>query len=193
MSKNSNSGFHYNYTEDFEGSFIPKAPGFNQINTLRSPNENGEYHSSAEALRINKTDGNYNEETVNENIFSNPRLTSKITAVINSRSHQSETKLSNEIEPAGFQTSLRDYSDEQCESEFGEYGSRTEPPLTSFNVENLEYQNREQASFSDIAEDEFSNELYDNQDGQFIPSVSQKTVVQTPVRKIYAKKHPSEK
>ena len=53
--------------------------------------------------------------------------------------------------------------------------------------DNLEDQNHGQASFSDIAEDEFSNELYDNQDGQFIPSVSQKTVVQTPARKIFAK------
>ena len=187
LSKNSDSGFHDNYTEDFEGSFVPKAPGFNQINTLRSPNENGEYHPSSEALRINKTDGNYNEENVNENIFSNPRLTSKITAVINSRSDQSETKLSNEIEPADFQTGLRDYSDEQDESEFVEYGSRIEPPLTSFNADNFEDQTHGQASFSDIAEDEFSNELYDNQDGQFIPSVSQKTLVQTPVRKIFAK------
>ena len=183
LSKNSYGGFHDNYTEDFEGSFVPKAPGFNQINTLRSPND----HFSAEALRTIKTDENYNEESVNENIFSNPRLSSKITAVVNSRSHQSETKISNEIEPAGFQTGFEDYSDEQGEPEILESGSRIEPPLTSFNVDNLEDQNHGQASFSDIAEDEFSNELYDNQDGQFIPSVSQKTVVQTPARKIFAK------
>ncbi len=82
---------------------------------------------------------------------------------------------------------MRDYSDEQGEAEFVEYGSRIEPPLTSFNTDNFEDQTHGQASFSDIAEDEFSNELYDNQDGQFIPSVSQKTIVQTPVRKIFAK------
>ena len=183
LSKNSDSGFHDNYTEDFEGSFVPKAPGFNQINTLRSPND----RSLAEALRTTKTDENYNEESVNENIFSNPRLSSKITAVVNSRSHFSETKMSNEIEPVGFQTDFEDYSDEQGEPETLESSSRIEPPLTSFNVDNLEDQTHGQASFSDIARDEFSNELYDNQDGQFIPSVSQKTVVQTPVRKIFAK------
>ncbi|NCX54918.1 MAG: DNA translocase FtsK [Rhodobacterales bacterium] len=187
LSKNSDSGFRDSSKEDSEGSFVPKAPGFNQINTFHSPNENGEYHSSAEALRIIKTDENYNEENFSENIFSNPRLKSKITAVVNSRSHLSETKLSNEIEPAGFQTAFEDYSDEQGESEFLEPGSRIEPPLTSFNADNLEDKNHGQASFSDIAEDEFSNELYDNEDGQFIPSVSQKTVVQTPVRKIFAK------
>ena len=183
IGKNSHSGFHGNYTEDLESPFVPKAPGFNQINNLRSPND----HSSQEALRIIKTDENYNEENVTENIFSNPRLSSKISAVINSRSHLSETKLSNEIELADFQTGFEDYSDQQGESEFVGYGSRIEPPLTSCHADNLEDQNREQASFSDIAEDEFSNELYDNQASQFIPSETQKKVVQTPVRKIFAK------
>ena len=187
LNKNSSSGFRDNYTGDFEGSFVPKAPGFNQLNTSRSPNENGEYHPSTEALRIIKKDENYNEESVNENIFSNPRLSSKITAVVNSRSYQSETKLSDEIERAGFQTGFEDYSDEQGEPELLESGSRIEPPLTSFNADKLEDHNHGQTSFSDIAKDEFSNELYDNQGGQFMPSVSHKTVVQAPARKIFAK------
>jgi len=187
LSKNSYSGLHDNSTEAFEGSFVPKAPGLNRINTLRSQSQKSGNHSLADSSRILKTDENYYEESVDENIFSNPRLSSKIADVIKSRSNLSGINLSNETKTNDFQTSLNGYFEERGEPEFLGNGSRIEPPLTAFNTENVEDQNCEQASFSEIAEDEFLNEQYEGQASQFIPSVSQKTVVQTQARKMFAK------
>ena len=187
LSKNSYSGLHDNSTEAFEGSFVPKAPGLNRINTLRSQNQKSGNHSLADSSRILKTDENYYEESVDENIFSNPRLSSKIADVIKSRSNLSEINLSNETKTNDFQTSLSGYFEERGEPKFLGNGSRIEPPLSSFNTDNVEDQNYEQASFSEIAEDEFLNEQYEGQASQFIPSVSQKIVVQTQARKMFAK------
>ena len=187
LSKNSYSGLHDNSTEAFEGSFVPKAPGLNRINTLRSQNQKSGNHSLADSSRILKTDENYYEESADENIFSNPRLSSKIADVIKSRSNLSEINLSNETKTNDFQTSLNGYFEERGEPEFLGNGSRIEPPLTALNTENVEDQNCEQASFSEIAEDEFLNKQYEGQASQFMPSVSQKTVVQTQARKMFAK------
>ena len=41
LSKNGNSGFHDNYSDDFVGEFAPTAIDSNQMNNSRSPRENG--------------------------------------------------------------------------------------------------------------------------------------------------------
>ena len=50
--------------------------------------------------------------------------------------------------------------EEKNDPDIVEYGSRLEPPLTNSNKENLDEINFKQTSFSDIAEDELSSELY---------------------------------
>ena len=59
--------------------------------------------------------------------------------------------------------------------------------MTTLNSETFGDDNYDQASFAQIAEDEFLDDPYEDEDSQIIPSAGQKKVVQTPLRKIFAK------
>jgi hypothetical protein len=97
----------------YEASFVPRAPGFNQVNSPNLLNAGSDPNASAVAPRIIKQDGNYHEEGVSGDIFSNPRLSSKISAAINSRSQLDQTDLSHEIATDNIVTSSNTLSEEK--------------------------------------------------------------------------------
>ena len=187
FSKNSQGDLNENLADMYGEKFVPRAPGFTQASGLNLYNDGSDLSYSAVAPRIIKHDDNSPEETSSENIFSNPRLSSKISAAIKSRFQLDQTDLSQEFEKDETTPSSNMLSEEKNELSFGEYGSRIEPPLTTLNAENSYNDNYNQASFAEIAEDEFSNDLHDDEESQLIPHVSHKKVVQTPSRKIFAK------
>ena len=186
-SKTGQIGLGGNVADPYEGSFVPRAPGFNQVNSPNMYNDGSDPNASPGAPRIFKQAGNYHEEGGSGDIFSNPRLSSKISAAISSRFQLDQEDLSQETETDDIFTSSNTFIEEKNASDFVEPGSRIEPPITTFNSENLYDDDYDQASFAEIAEDEFSNDFYENDPKQLIPSVNHKKVVQTPPRKIFAK------
>ena len=186
-SKTGQIGLGGNVADPYEGSFVPRAPGFNQVNSPNLYNDGSDPNASPVAPRIFKQEGNYHEEGGSGDIFSNPRLSSKISAAISSRFQLDQEDLSQETETDDILTSSNTFIEEKNASDFVEPGSRIEPPITTFNSENLYDDDYDQASFAEIAEDEFSNDFYENDPKQLIPSVNHKKVVQTPPRKIFAK------
>ena len=186
-SKTGQIGLGGNAADPYEGSFVPRAPGFNQVNSPNLYNDGSNPNASPVAPRIFKQAGNYHEEGGSGDIFSNPRLSSKISAAISSRFQLDQEDLSQETETDDILTSSNTFIEEKNASDFVEPGSRIEPPITTFNSENLYDDDYDQASFAEIAEDEFSNDFYENDPKHLIPSVNHKKVVQTPPRKIFAK------
>ena len=186
-SKTGQIGLGGNVADPYEGSFVPRAPGFNQVNSPSLYNDGSDPNASPVAPRIFKQEGNYHEEDVSGDIFSNPRLSSKISAAISSRFQLDQEDLSQKTETDDILTSSNTFIEEKNDLDFVEPGSRIEPPITTFNSENLYDNDYDQASFAEIAEDEFSNDFYENDPKQLIPSVNHKKVVQTPSRKIFAK------
>ena len=186
-SKTGQIGLGGNVADPYEGSFVPRAPGFNQINSPNLYNDGSNPNASPVAPRIFKQAGNYHEEGGSGDIFSNPRLSSKISAAISSRFQLDQEDLSQKTETDDILTSSNTFIEEKNDLDFVEPGSRIEPPITTFNSENLYDDDYDQASFAEIAEDEFSNDFYENDPKQLIPSVNHKKVVQTPPRKIFAK------
>ena len=186
-SKTGQIGLGGNVADPYEGSFVPRAPGFNQVNSPNLYNDGSNPNASPVAPRIFKQAGNYHEEGGSGDIFSNPRLSSKISAAISSRFQLDQEDLSQETETDDIFTSSNTFIEEKNASDFVEPGSRIEPPITTYNSENLYDDDYDQASFAEIAEDEFSNDFYENDPKQLIPSVNHKKVVQTPPRKIFAK------
>ena len=186
-SKTGQIGLGGNAADPYEGSFVPRAPGFNQVNSPNLYNDGSNPNASPVAPRIFKQEGNYHEEGGSGDIFSNPRLSSKISAAISSRFQLDQEDLSQETETDDILASSNTFIEEKNASDFVEPGSRIEPPITTFNSENLYDDDYDQASFAEIAEDEFSNDFYENDPKQLIPSVNHKKVVQTPPRKIFAK------
>ena len=180
-------GLGGNVADPYEGSFVPRAPGFNQVNSPSLYNDGSDPNASPVAPRIFKQEGSYHEEDVTGDIFSNPRLSSKISAAISSRFQLDQEDLSQETETDDILASSNTFIEEKNASDFVEPGSRIEPPITTFNSENLYDDDYDQASFAEIAEDEFSNDFYENDPKHLIPSVNHKKVVQTPPRKIFAK------
>ena len=186
-SKTGQIGLGGNVADPYEGSFVPRAPGFNQVNSPNLYNDGSNPNASPVAPRIFKQEGNYHEEGGSGDIFSNPRLSSKISAAISSRFQLDQEDLSQETETDDILTSSNTFIEEKNDLDFVEPGSRIEPPITTFNSENLYDNDYDQASFAEIAEDEFSNDFYENDPKQLIPSENHKKVVQTPPRKIFAK------
>ena len=186
-SKTGQIGLGGNVADPYEGSFVPRAPGFNQVNSPNLYNDGSNPNASPVAPRIFKQEGNYHEEGGSGDIFSNPRLSSKISAAISSRFQLDQEDLSQETETDDILASSNTFIEEKNASDFVEPGSRIEPPITTFNSENLYDDDYDQASFAEIAEDEFSNDFYENDPKQLIPSENHKKVVQTPPRKIFAK------
>ena len=186
-SKTGQIGLGGNVADPYEGSFVPRAPGFNQVNSPNLYNDGSNPNASPVAPRIFKQEGNYHEEGGSGDIFSNPRLSSKISAAISSRFQLDQEDLSQETETDDILASSNTFIEEKNASDFVEPGSRIEPPITTFNSENLYDDDYDQASFAEIAEDEFSNDFYENDPKQLIPSVNHKKVVQTRPRKIFAK------
>ncbi|MFL2766848.1 MAG: DNA translocase FtsK [Paracoccaceae bacterium] len=186
-SKTGQIGLGGNAADPYEGSFVPRAPGFNQVNSPNLYNDGSNPNASPVAPRIFKQEGNYHEEGGSGDIFSNPRLSSKISAAISSRFQLDQEDLSQETETDDILASSNTFIEEKNASDFVEPGSRIEPPITTFNNENLYDDDYDQASFAEIAEDEFSNDFYENDPKHLIPSVNHKKVVQTPPRKIFAK------
>ena len=186
-SKTGQIGLGGNVADPYEGSFVPRAPGFNQVNSPNMYNDGSDPNASPGAPRIFKQEGHYNEEGGSGDIFSNPRLSSKISAAISSRFQLDQEDLSQETETDDIFTSSNTFIEEKNASDFVEPGSRIEPPITTYNSENLYDDDYDQASFAEIAEDEFSNDFYENDPKQLIPSENHKKVVQTPPRKIFAK------
>ena len=186
-SKTGQIGLGGNAADPYEGSFVPRAPGFNQVNSPNLYNDGSNPNASPVAPRIFKQEGNYHEEGGSGDIFSNPRLSSKISAAISSRFQLDQEDLSQETETDDILASSNTFIEEKNASDFVEPGSRIEPPITTFNSENLYDDDYDQASFAEIAEDEFSNDFYENDPKHLIPSVNHKKVVQTPPRKIFAK------
>ncbi len=168
-------------------TFVPRAPSFNQPSSLNFYNDSSDHNYSAETSRIIKNRDNSSEESNGGSIFSNPRLSSKISAAINSRYQLDQSDLTQEFETDESKASSNLLNTEQNDPNFVDYEARIEPPLTNLNTENLDTGNYDQASFSEIAEDEFSNDFYDDQESQIITSASHKKVVQSPSRKIFAK------
>jgi len=187
LSKTGQTGSGGNAADAYEGSFVPRAPGFNQVNSPNLYIDGSDHNASTVAPRIIKQEGNYHEEGGGRDIFSNPRLSSKISAAISSRFQLAQQDLSQKTETDDIITSSNTLIKEKHGSAFVEPGSRIEPPITTFNSENSHDDNYDQASFSEIAEEEFSNNSYENDLSQLIPSVNHKKVVQTPSRKIFAK------
>ena len=185
--KDSDRDLNRNLADAYEETFLPRAPNFTQDSGLNFYDDNSDPNFPAEPSRIIKNDVNYPEESDGANIFSNPRLSSKISAAINSRFQLGQNEPSQKFEKHETKTSLEMLAEEKNDPDIVEYGSRLEPPLTNSNKENLDEINFNQISFSEIAEDEFSNELYGDEETQIIPSVSHKKVVKTPSRKIFAK------
>ena len=186
-SKTGQIGLGGNVADPYEGSFVPRAPGFNQVNSPNLYNDGSNPNASPVAPRTFKQEGNYHGEGGNGDIFSNPRLSSKISAAISSRFQLDQEDLSQETETDDILASSNTFIEEKNASDFVEPGSRIEPPITTFNNENLYDDDYDQASFAEIAEDEFSNDFYENDPKHLIPSVNHKKVVQTPPRKIFAK------
>ena len=186
-SKTGQIGLGGNAADPYEGSFVPRAPGFNQVNGPNLYNDGSNPNASPVAPRIFKQAGIYHEEGSSGDIFSNPRLSSKISAAISSRFQLDQEDLSQETETDDILASSNTFIEEKNASDFVEPGSRIEPPITTFNNENLYDDDYDQASFAEIAEDEFSNDFYENDPKHLIPSVNHKKVVQTPPRKIFAK------
>ena len=186
-SKTGQIGLGGNVADPYEGSLVPRAPGFNQVNSPNLYNDGSDPNASPGAPRIFKQEGHYNEEGGSGDIFSNPRLSSKISAAISSRFQLDQEDLSQKTETDDILTNSNTFIEEKNDLDFVEPGSRIEPPITTFNSENLYDDDYDQASFAEIAEDEFSNDFYENDPKQLIPSVNHKKVVQTPPRKIFAK------
>ena len=186
-SKSDRIGLGGNVADPYEGSFVPRAPGFNQVNSPSLYNDGSDPNASPVAPRIFKQEGNYHEEDVSGDIFSNPRLSSKISAAISSRFQLDQEDMSQETETDNILTSSNTFIEERNDLDFVEPGSRIEPPITTFNSEDLYDDDYDQASFAEIAEDEFSSDFYENDPKQLIPSVNHKKVVQPPPRKIFAK------
>ena len=195
ISSISQKAFGKNIERDLSGNlanvdgdtFVPRAPNFNQASGLNLYNDSSAHNYSVEKSIIIKNGDNYSEESDGGNIFSNPRLSSKISAAINSRFQLDQTDLTQEFDIDESISSSNSLNTETNDPNFVEYEARVEPPLTTLDTENLDTGTYDQASFSEIAEDEFSNDLYDDEESQLIPPISHKKVVQTPVRKIFAK------
>ena len=187
FSKNTHVDLSRNLADVDGEIFVPRAPNFTQANAINFYNDSGGHNTSAEPPRIIKNGDNYSEESGHGNIFSNQRLSSKISAAINSRFQLNQADLTQEFETDESLASSNIPIEEKNGPDFVEYEARIEPPLTTLNTNNLDTDNYDQASFSEIAEDEFSNDLYNDEKNQIIPSVSHKKVVQAPSRKIFAK------
>ena len=187
LSKNSQGNSSRNSAIYDGETFVPRAPGFGQVSSLNLHDGGSDPNSLTDAPRIFKQGDNSYKESDSGNIFSNPRLSSKISAAVNSRFKLDKTDLTQEFETEEVITNTNILITEKNDSDFVELGSRIEPPLTTFNSENLEDNDYDQASFAQIAEDEFSDDLCYDKDSQIIPSVSHKKVVQTPSHKIIAK------
>jgi S-DNA-T family DNA segregation ATPase FtsK/SpoIIIE len=166
---------------------VPRAPGFGQVSSLNLNDGGSDPNSLTDAPRIFKQSDNFYKESDSGNIFSNPRLNSKISAAVNSRFKLDKTDLTQEFETEEVTTNTNILITEKNDSDFVELGSRIEPPLTTFNSESLEDNGYDQASFAQIAEGEFSDNLYHDEDSPIIPSINHKKVVQTPSHKILAK------
>ena len=175
-----------NSADPYGETFLPKAPNFTKDSGLNFYNDSNEPNSSNEVPRIIKDGDNY-PESDGGNIFSNARLSSKISAAINSRFQLDQNESSPDFETHETKTSLEMLVKEKKGPDFIEYGSRVEPPLTNSNKENLYEDNFNQISFSEIAEDEFSNENFGEELTKIIPSVSHKKVIKANSRKIFAK------
>ena len=95
-SKTGQIGLGGNMADPYEGSFVPRAPGFNQVNSPNLYNDGSDPNASSGAPRIFKQEGHYHEEGGSEDIFSNPRLSSKISAAVSSRFQSDQEDLSQE-------------------------------------------------------------------------------------------------
>ena len=187
LSKNSQGNSSRNSAIYDGETFVPRAPGFGQVSSLNLHDGGSDPNSLTDAPRIFKQGDNSYKESDSGNIFSNPRLSSKISAAVNSRFKLDKTDLTQEFETEEVITNTNILITEKNDSDFVELGSRIEPPLTTFNSESLEDNDYDQASFAQIAEDEFSDDLHHDEDSPIIPSVNHKKVVQTPSHKIFAK------
>ena len=177
----SSEELEYSYRE----SFLPKAPDIKQVSGQNFHNDGSDPYSFSGVPGIFEQDDNCYEQSGGGNIFFNSRLSSKISAAVNSRSGLDQPQLSRELENDEGKARAKIYLKEDLEL-VGQT-SRIEPPLTNFNKENLKDDDYDQASFAEIAEKEFSNNAYDPGPNQLIPSVSNKKIVQTASRKIFAK------
>jgi S-DNA-T family DNA segregation ATPase FtsK/SpoIIIE len=187
LSRNIHRNFDGNSTIYDEETFVPKAPGFNQFGSLNVGDSGSDLNSFTDAPRIIKQSDNHYKESDSSNIFSNPRLSSKISAAINSRFESGKTDLQEEFEIDEAVKNSNILITEKNNPEFTEHNSRIEPPLTTSSGENFKNENFDQTSFAEIAEEEFSDNLCADEGRQIIPSVNHKKVVQTPSRKIFAK------
>ena len=104
--KNSQGDLSGNLADAYGETFLPRAPNFTQASGLNFYNDNSDPNSPAEAPRIIKNGDNYPEESDGGNIFSNPRLSSKISAAINSRFQLGQNDPSQEFETHETKTSL---------------------------------------------------------------------------------------
>jgi S-DNA-T family DNA segregation ATPase FtsK/SpoIIIE len=185
--KNGQIKFNGNSADSGGETFVPRAPAFSQLGSLNLHDGASSPNSFSEAPRIVKQCDNYYEESDSGNIFSNPRLSSKISAAVNSRFKSDKIDPTKEFDSDEVITKSKILITEKNGSDFVELETRIEPPLTTLDSETFGDDNYDQASFAQIAEDEFLNDPYADEDSQIIPSVGQKKVVQTPLRKIFAK------
>ena len=187
LSTNGHGDLSGKFADDYGQTFVPRAPDFNQGSNLNLYDAGSETNSCAEATKIIKEDKNNPEESSIGNIFSNPRLSSKISAAIYSRFQSDQSDLPIEYEAGEVIRSSNILTEDKNDLDFVEVESRIEPPLTSLNNANIQNDNYDQASFAEIAEQEFSNDFYEDEASKLIQSVNHKKVVQTPLRKIFAK------
>ena len=187
FSKNIEGNLNENLADVGGEIFVPRAPNFTQASGLNFYNDSIDHNNSTETPRIINNGDNYSVESDNGNIFSNPRLSSKISAAINSRFQLDQIDRTQEFETDETIANSNSLNKEKNDPNFVEYEARIEPPLTTLKTENLDISNYDQASFSEIAEDEFSSDLYDYEESQINPSRGHKKVVQSPSSKIFAK------
>ena len=173
--------------EPYGERFLPKAPALQQVSDQNFHDDGSDPYSFERASGIFAQDDNDYDQSGGRNIFFNSRLSSKISAAINSRSQIDQTMLSKDFQTDEGETCSKIYIKKKEDPNFVEQKSRIEPPLTNSDKENLHEDCYDQASFADIDEGEFSDDEYDPEPNQLIPSISHKKIVQTASRKIFAK------
>ena len=167
-------------------SFLPKAPDDNHDGKIFQ-NDSSDPYSFLAAPSIFDNDDNYHDQSGDGNIFFNPRLSSKISAAINSKSQLDQRTLTQEFQNDECKTSLKTHFKEKEVPDFVKQTSRIEPPLTNLSNESLKDDIHDQASFDQIVETEFLNDVNDPVPNQLTTSGIHKTIVQTASRKIFAK------
>ena len=152
FSTNSQGDLKGNLEDMHVEKFIPRAPSFTQASGLNLHNDVSDLNCSAETSIIIKQDNDSSEESSSGNIFSNPSLSSKISAAIKSRFQSDQKDFSQVYEIDETKPISNMLIEEKNDPGFAEYGSRIEPPLTTLNAKNLDDDNYNQASFAEIAE-----------------------------------------